>query len=230
MKHIRLFKNTQQRDDVLASIDYNILQQTNGVPDVSISRNPKYFIPFYVENISDEEETLSIKTQNDNSLNITVEYSTDGNNWSTLGVTGTTPLTYALSRGNKLYLRANTNTWFSTSPYNMCSIGGVSKVGGNIMSLIYGSSFTGYETMFPNGSTYNFNNLFNGNIKLISASDLTLPATTLAAGCYNSMFRGCTSLTTTPALPATVLANYCYSYMFARCTALTAAPELPAVD
>ena len=177
MKHIRLFKNAQQRDDVLASIDYNILQQTNGVPGVSISKNPKYFIPFYVENISDEEETLSIKTRNDNSLNITVEYSTDGNNWSTLGVTSSTPLTYVLSPGNKLYLRANTNAWYSTSQFNMCSIGGVSKVGGNIMSLIYGSSFTGNETRFPNGSTYNFNNVFNGNIKLISASDLILPAT-----------------------------------------------------
>ena len=189
-----------------------------------------YFIPFYVENISDEAETLSIKTQNNDSLNITVEYSTDGNNWSTLGVTSTTPLTYALSPGDKLYLRANTNTWYESWDLyeNFCSIGGVSKVGGNIMSLIYGSSFTGNETRFPNGSAFNLDSLFYGNINLISASDLILPATTLTGWCYGSMFSGCTSLTNAPELPATTLASGCYEYMFQGCTSLTTAPELPA--
>jgi hypothetical protein len=34
------------------------------------------------------------------------------------------------------------------------------------------------------------------------------------------MFRGCTSLTTTPELPATTLANYCYYNMFYNCSNL----------
>ncbi|MDY5646157.1 MAG: hypothetical protein SPF22_04020 [Candidatus Onthovivens sp.] len=55
-----------------------------------------------------------------------------------------------------------------------------------------------------------------------------LPVTTLASYCYNSMFYGCTSLTTAPELPATTLATYCYQYMFNGCTSLTAAPKLPA--
>ena len=54
-----------------------------------------------------------------------------------------------------------------------------------------------------------------------------LPATTLANGCYQQMFKGCKSLTTAPALPATILADSCYSSMFSNCTSLTTAPELP---
>ena len=55
-----------------------------------------------------------------------------------------------------------------------------------------------------------------------------LPCTTLASGCYDSMFSDCTSLTTAPALPAKTLANFCYNYMFKGCTSLTTAPELSA--
>ena len=56
-----------------------------------------------------------------------------------------------------------------------------------------------------------------------------LPATTLANNCYDSMFSGCTSLTTIPdLLPATTLANNCYESMFGDCTSLTTVPDLPA--
>ena len=53
-----------------------------------------------------------------------------------------------------------------------------------------------------------------------------LPATTLAYGCYEQMFYGCTSLTAAPELPATTLAGNCYAYMFQGCTSLTTAPDL----
>ena len=51
---------------------------------------------------------------------------------------------------------------------------------------------------------------------------------TLASGCYNFMFDGCTGLTQAPALPATTLADSCYNGMFYGCTGLTQAPALPA--
>ena len=54
----------------------------------------------------------------------------------------------------------------------------------------------------------------------MSAENLILPATTLASGCYNNMFRDCTSLTTAPELPATKLADRCYQYMFSGCRSL----------
>ena len=42
------------------------------------------------------------------------------------------------------------------------------------------------------------------------------------------MFANCTGLTQAPALPATTLAACCYDSMFNGCTSLTIAPELPA--
>jgi hypothetical protein len=71
--------------------------------------------------------------------------------------------------------------------------------------------------------------LFNGDTKLVSAGNLTLPSN-VKTDCYNHMFYGCTSLTTAPVLPATTLEAGCYNYMFYRCTSLTAAPALPALN
>ena len=66
---------------------------------------------------------------------------------------------------------------------------------------------------------YCYNSMFNGCTGLTSAP--ALPATTLADYCYASMFYGCTGLTSAPALPATTLASSCYNYMFYGCTGIT---------
>ena len=72
-----------------------------------------------------------------------------------------------------------------------------------------------------------FQSLFQGCTSLTTAP--ALPATTLVNSCYNSMFSGCTSLTTAPALPATTLATNCYLMMFYNCRSLISAPAvLPA--
>jgi hypothetical protein len=69
--------------------------------------------------------------------------------------------------------------------------------------------------------------MFARCISLTQAPEL--PATTLAEGCYDSMFAYCYNLTQAPSiLPATVLADYCYFNMFGGCINLTQAPELPA--
>ena len=47
-----------------------------------------------------------------------------------------------------------------------------------------------------------------------------LPATTLAKSCYDTMFRDCKSITTSPVLPATTLAETCYQRMFEGCSNL----------
>ena len=60
--------------------------------------------------------------------------------------------------------------------------------------------------------------MFNRCTSLVNAPEL--PATSLANGCYNSMFYGCTSLVNAPELPATSLANDCYNGMFYGCTSL----------
>jgi len=71
-----------------------------------------------------------------------------------------------------------------------------------------------------------YNSMFRGCTSLTEAPNL--PATTLKNGCYGCMFKGCTSLTTAPVLRATTLATQCYQSMFAGCTSLTDAPILPA--
>lgn len=182
---------------------------------------PDYTEPFYVENISNSTETLSISKWYSGD-GITIQYSTNKSNWYTLGTTSTTPLTRTLAPGGKIYLRCNTGTWYENS------IKGTSKIGGNIMSLLYGSSFTGQETSIPNDSWLAFSEVFESNQNLIDAASLLLPATRLTLACYKEMFALCENLVSAPALPATTLADGCYQNMFDGCTSLTTAPVLPA--
>ena len=185
---------------------------------------PNYF---YVEDISGSDNTLSITKNNSSAPTIEVFKSTDKVNWSSIGNTSTTAITATIPANGKLYLKATTNAW-GANPYtvmgNVITVSGNHNVGGNIMSLLYGDSFTNQTTL----NNYSFVKLFFNDTKLVNISSLELPATTLATGCYQQMFYGCTSLTTAPALPATTLAQSCYQSMFAGCTALTTAPALPA--
>ena len=84
---------------------------------------------------------------------------------------------------------------------------------GNIQSLC---GF--YNTL----QVYHFSYLFSkcSFLNIDENNKLLLPATTLADSCYESMFKGCASLTTAPKLPAATLATYCYSYMFQGCASL----------
>ena len=101
---------------------------------------------------------------------------------------------------------------------------------GNLMYLMCSD-----DSYLP-GTTLTEDNAFKGAftgatwVRTDAGGDkqLTLPATTLTQGCYDSMFEGCTSLTAAPALPATTLVDGCYASMFKGCSALNSAPDLPA--
>ena len=98
---------------------------------------------------------------------------------------------------------------------------------GNIMSLVKSDGFENATALEKNCTfAYLFTN--NAHIKNKKGASLLLPATSLEIQCYDSMFSGCTSLTTAPSLPATSLAEGCYRYMFFGCKKLTGAPCLPA--
>lgn len=186
-------------------------------------------VPFYVQNITNSNETLSIKKSASSAPTLSIQYSRNRKDWTSMSSTSTTARTLTVQPGEKIYLRCNTNSWGNTSTASSRnSITGVSKVGGNIMSLLYGSSFTGNETSFPSGSSANFRYLLRENSNLLSAEDLILPATQLANACYGGMFNQCTNLLTAPKLPATVLIYDCYDGMFNTCSSLTVAPDLPA--
>lgn len=123
------------------------------------------------------------------------------------------------------------------------------KVYGNIMSLCY----VDFESATTIPNDYCFYCLFTGNTSIVDAENLIipladkansyksmfkgcrklatapeLPTESLGSYCYDSMFFGCTGLTSGPTiLPATVLKYACYQQMFYNCTSLTTAPELP---
>ena len=104
------------------------------------------------------------------------------------------------------------------------TISGSCKLDGNCLSMLY------FDEADKNSqvSQFAFSHLFAGCNSIVSVSNNFLSATTLEEGCYDSMFYGCTNLTTAPELPATTLAGFCYASMFYNCTSLTTAPELPA--
>lgn len=162
-----------------------------------------------------------------------VQYSKNGGEWTDLQSSShydENPSGVELASGDEIALRGNNQSFsgyffggniiFVDSNYDEARF----DLSGNIMSLV---SRTGFETLdtIPSGMT--FAGLFRDN-RVVNASDLQLPATTLSEVCYNVLFEGCTDLVTAPELPATTLASDCYSGMFYGCTSLTTAPALPA--
>ena len=94
------------------------------------------------------------------------------------------------------------------------------EVYGNILSMIYGTGFTGYTTL-PD-RYYNFQHLFAGS-KCCGAKHLILPSN-VTMHCYEDMFSGC-PLKYAPELPATIPASSCYAGMFSG-TLIETAPAL----
>ena len=256
MKHIRMFDNAEQAETILSVLEYITLSAISGESIVTLKPGvvppppaPDPTIPFYIEDVSGSENAIVIKKSNYNGgvPKLTIEASLDGLTWETTS-------SPKVPANGKLYLRCSTTSWgSSTKDYNYINPLGEFNVGGNIMSLLYGSNFTGNETTFPSGSVYTFTHLFFNSKKMVSAANLLLPATTLIDNCYEWMFAQCvlttapailpattlakncyanmfsnSSLTNTPELPAETLAPGCYSNMFSYCTSLATAPELPA--
>jgi hypothetical protein len=150
------------------------------------------------------------------------QYSLDDMTWINLPANTNTP---TINRDQKIYFRGNL-TPTTSAGIGTFNISERCNISGNIMSLLFRDNFEGQTDL--TGYDYAFYKLFNNCNNIIDASQLILPATTLATYCYNNMFWNCTSLVAAPELPATTLANYCYFYMFSGCTSLVTAPELPA--
>ena len=151
------------------------------------------------------------------------------NNWGWQGFYSTIEGSVInVKAGDKIQFRGN-NATYTSGLYHSTFSGSTAgfSVEGNIMSLINSEKFATLTTL---ESAFTFVDLFSYCTGLTSAENLILPATTLEDSCYDSMFRGCTSLTTAPELPASTLADNCYRYMFYGCSSLTVAPELTATS
>ena len=134
----------------------------------------------------------------------------------------------SVNSGDVVYFKGVNNSISSVSSnlFNSSTFTSTGKfeASGNIMSLLYGVDYEGQVSL--SGKDYCFESLFSGCTGITTAPEL--PATTLSTGCYYYMFKGCTSLNTAPELPATTLETWCCYGMFSGCTSLTTAPELTA--
>ena len=162
----------------------------------------------------------TIQVYIDGTLSTGMKYSVNGGT-PTL-ITTTTEIPVAKDDKVQFYGNGTDTQVYGNNPEVNISGGTAEvKVYGNIMSLLDETGFA-TKTDLPNAS-FVFYELFAGNTTLNDASELLLPATTLANQCYVLMFAGCTSLTKAPKLPATTLATDCYWGMFKACTSLTSA-------
>ena len=147
---------------------------------------------------------------------IDIGYSLDGSTF--VSWTAETPVT--LNAGESVYIWNKKDTLNIGGSNRMIfqTPSGKFNISGNCNSMIN----------FADVSEQCFYALFT-NTKIVDASQLILPSTSLEAYCYNSMFDACLDLTHAPELPATILADHCYESMFNNCRALVSPPTtLPA--
>lgn len=188
---------------------------------------------FTIESLEDGNViTLTIGSGVTSTQMTSFSYSVDnGTTWNTTTVDSTTQtINVNLDKGEKVLWKGSgsaTSTEGSLSSSSVFSSTKKLNVYGNIMSLLYDENFYS-EKSLANKGVRTFELLFYGASNLVSAKDLSLPATTINTGCYLSMFQNCTSLIEAPKLPAITLTNNCYQSMFQNCTSLVIPPELPA--
>ena len=152
----------------------------------------------------------------------TIEYCVDGDgDWKSLK---SNVVSTSINQGQTLSFRGNLTP--TSSGIGRFTISKSCDLSGNCNSLLFGDDAVNNNSL--SGKDYAFKYLFDNCTTIRNISSNFLPATTLAYGCYSSMFQRCTSLTTAPELPATTLIDFCYHYMFYGCTSLTTAPQLPA--
>lgn len=217
MKYLREFATRSEYNSFIeATDDYPNVCLVN--EDGGVAYNPPPPSPLYIEAT---KGPIRISFGNN------YEYSKDNKTWNE----GTSSTLLYVNDGEKVLYRSSENTITSSSTgIGRFTISGQGvKIGGNIMSMIYGSDF---KDKFEIAEPYKFYRLFasndtNKNV-IADVSELELPATTLSEGCYIGMFHNCRSIVSAPILPATTLASYCYFEMFYDCRSLVDAPELPA--
>lgn len=191
----------------------------------------KRYLTFVVK---ESGEILFSGSTQDNSTQNMIQYSLDsGTTWSSPSVL----VDLVVEQGDVIYWKGNmipnsysVNGGIGTFDHKAWGEGmepymAVIDIEGNILSLLYGDSFD--ETTSIGNMNNTFVNLFK-NVKVVDASKLSIPCSTLLNFSCWGMFDGCTYMTTPPQLPATTIGQYCYCMMFINCTSLETAPELPA--
>ena len=205
MKYLKVVQNASDIVDVVVPSVYYI-KDTKEVRYYADAFRPLTFVA--------REDGMTV------SFTGTCSYSLDGSTWVELAANTATP---AINTGEKIYFRKEVAS--TSSSIGTFSATKAFDLKGNVMSMLFGQNFI--EKYSLAGYSDCFQSLFASS-SVVDASKFYLPATTLAAHCYNRMFYDCIGLTSAPELPATTLATHCYSSMFSGCRGLASAPELPA--
>lgn len=100
--------------------------------------------------------------------------------------------------------------------FGKASGAGTLSASGNIMTLV---DEVGFTEELPESEGL-FASMFKGLTNLVDASELKLPAKTLARRCYQTMFNGCTSLQKGPTIGVETGAAYACAGMFQGCSHL----------
>lgn len=249
MKYLKKFDTHTEYEAYRDSQDYMI-------PNVSYCLDngewhfKKYIKPYserYLTTEALESGTISFNIwKNTGTEYITsISYSVDkGCTWVTTNNTDDKQehlsITVNVSKGDRILWKGIAQqTGFSDSEYgdivgSFFSSTAKFNIYGNVMSLLYGDDFRGMTVLQDNCQLaslfYDFDEDDEKECKVVDASNLSLPATTLSTSCYRAMFRRCKLLTAAPELPATTMAAGCYAMMFTSCSSLTTAPVLPALS
>jgi hypothetical protein len=168
---------------------------------------------------------------------LTIEYSTDGTNWTS---SNNNPISINVSANDAVQFRGNNSCYWGSgdsgeTPTRFTATGQC-YVYGNVMSLVHASDFATNTTLndefalaylftVPSNDFYSF---YENNTTILSHVDreLVLPATSVPSSGYMYMFSGCQAMMRAPQLPATTIGEGSYHQLFADCAGMVTGPEI----
>lgn len=165
---------------------------------------------FRITNNTDTEGNIRL-IKSGTPADLVLRIRTNGGDWSP-SITFQETSTIPLPANGYVDFDGSENIYYGALGY----IGNIYKISADVKFSVSGDILSLCSSdLYDSAFAYLFQNATN----LVDASGLILPSVT-ATKCYQSMFAGCTSLTTAPELPATTLANLCCQSMFRGCSNL----------
>lgn len=181
---------------------------------------------FYIEALAASDTVTITRTNSTMTSGTTLQYSTDGETWTTVTYNSNT-FTHILSAvGDRLYLRSSDGLSSSAQLRYTINFSTDTEMGGDLKDLIdYTASgkvsvpnYTFYATFFY--SSINSNVL---DISNLSFENLT----NCGDNSMSAMFQNCAGITTLPSVLCDTksVAGNTYAWMFLGCTGITAIPS-----
>ena len=195
-KYFNTFSTTSEYEDYIYidNVGYPNVAAIEADGSVKYVKEKHDYSLDYLTTTALESGTISLNVPSGLSTSrlTSISYSIDnGSTWITTQYDNTNSINISLNvnEGDKILWKGVAGTLSkSKTSGSMFSSTCNFVVSGNIMSLLYGDNFVSQTTLSQNN---NFARLFQGCTKLVSISNLILPATTLAMQSYYHMFYGC---------------------------------------